>query len=133
MRTVAFPVEIELGSDFADILSVKSYDFSFGDPEHAALLPAERAPEAGLARLAADRGRRRLRDARHVLRSTRRHAANGARYDLVLAPHGRWEVTIEISFPTNDGEVSRPGAELRHRARARPRVARRPGSSACRA
>ena len=45
MGTIGFPVEIELGSDFADILSVKSYDFSFGDPEHAALLPAERTPE----------------------------------------------------------------------------------------
>src|SRR6476620_6704727 len=46
MGTIGFPVEIELGSDFADILSVKSYDFSFGDPAHAARLPAERAPEA---------------------------------------------------------------------------------------
>jgi len=117
MATVEFPVEIELGSDFADILSVKSYDFSFGDPEHAARLPAERGPEAVSARslrIEDDEGYLTLVTFSQEPEATPR----GARYDLVLPPHGRWELTIEIGFPTLDGRVSRPvagfGTELEH-------------------
>ena len=117
MGTIGFPVEIELGSDFADILSVKSYDFSFGDPEHAALLPAERAPESvspDSLRIEDDDGYMTL-----VTFSQRpQPTPSGARYELVLAPHARWELIVEISFPTTDGEVSRPvpsfGSELEH-------------------
>ena len=117
MVTIAFPVELELGSDFADILSVKSYDFSFGDPEHAARLPAERAPEAvspHSLRIEDDEGYITLVTFSQPPDATPR----GARYDLELAPHGRWELTVEVSFPTTDGDLSRPvpsfGSELEH-------------------
>ena len=117
MVTIAFPVELELGSDFADILSVKSYDFSFGDPEHAARLPAERAPEAvspHSLRIEDDEGYITLVTFSQPPDATPR----GARYDLELAPHGRWELTMEVSFPTTDGDLSRPvpsfGSELEH-------------------
>ena len=36
---VAFQAALEIGSDFADIFTVKSYDFSFGDPLKAPPLP----------------------------------------------------------------------------------------------
>jgi len=116
MATVEFPVELELGSDFADILSVKSYDFSFGDPAHAARLPAERAPEAvspNSLRIEDDEGYTTLVTFSRELEATPR----GARYDLVLPQHGRWELTVEVSFPT-DGDYARPvptfGSELEH-------------------
>ena len=34
-----FQLALEIGSDFADIFTVKAYDFSFGDPLHAPPLP----------------------------------------------------------------------------------------------
>ena len=36
---VSLLLGLEFGYDFADILSVKSYDFSFGDPANAPPLP----------------------------------------------------------------------------------------------
>ncbi len=42
---VMFQLALEIGSDFADIFTVKAYDFSFGDPLHAPPLPALAEPE----------------------------------------------------------------------------------------
>src|SRR5919202_1140540 len=39
MERQAFDVALELGADFADILSVKNHDFALGDPKHAEPLP----------------------------------------------------------------------------------------------
>ena len=39
MEPVAFELALELGTDFADILSVKARDFSLGDPSRAEPLP----------------------------------------------------------------------------------------------
>src|SRR4051794_27833294 len=39
MEPVAFELALELGTDFADILSVKEHDFALGDPERAHPLP----------------------------------------------------------------------------------------------
>ena len=38
-RPLAFSLEVELATDFADIFAVKQYDFSLGDPLHARPLP----------------------------------------------------------------------------------------------
>jgi glycogen debranching enzyme len=43
-RPVEFELALELASDFADIFSVKAYDFALGDPEHAPPLPAPVEP-----------------------------------------------------------------------------------------
>ena len=39
VEPVSFQLALEIGSDFADIFTVKSYDFSFGDPLNAPPLP----------------------------------------------------------------------------------------------
>ena len=39
MDRLAFELSLELGTDFADIISVKLHDFAFGDPEHAPCFP----------------------------------------------------------------------------------------------
>src|SRR4029079_9641998 len=44
MERVSFELALELGSDFADIFSVKNWDFSFADREHAKPLPDPVAP-----------------------------------------------------------------------------------------
>ena len=44
-RDVECKVALELGTDFADIFAVKSYDFALGDPEHASALPPPVSPE----------------------------------------------------------------------------------------
>ena len=42
MSDLSFSVGLELGADFADIISVKAHDFAFGDPASSSPLPAER-------------------------------------------------------------------------------------------
>jgi glycogen debranching enzyme len=39
MEPLSFELELALGADFADILSVKEHDFALGDPRRAAALP----------------------------------------------------------------------------------------------
>ena len=41
MEPVGFEVALELGTDFADILSVKEHDFALGDPTRADPLPPQ--------------------------------------------------------------------------------------------
>ena len=36
---LAFELELEVGTDFADIISVKEHDFALGNPLHARPLP----------------------------------------------------------------------------------------------
>jgi glycogen debranching enzyme len=108
MAPVAFPVEIELGADFADILSVKSYDFSFGDPAHAALLPPERRPvwaSDSVLRLADEDGFE-----THVAFSQPPLTTmNSARYELLLEPHCQWELTMHVRFrATQQGDPAAP-------------------------
>ena len=124
MAPVSFPVEIELGADFADILSVKSHDFSFGDPAQAALLPAGAPrPRRSTTSMRID-GRRRLSDPRRVLAP--RPAARPRR---ALRTHAR--AARAMGADDRDQLRRRPagagvghGAELRHRARARARGTR---------
>src|SRR5206468_3529824 len=42
MQPQRFEVGLELGSDFADIFTVKDHDFALGDPTHAPPLPPTR-------------------------------------------------------------------------------------------
>ena len=39
MRRIEFDVDLEIGTDFADIMSVKAHDFALGDPLNAPPLP----------------------------------------------------------------------------------------------
>ena len=45
MEPVALRLELELGADFADVISVKEWDFSLGDPKHARPLPDSVEPK----------------------------------------------------------------------------------------
>src|SRR5258706_3670667 len=44
-ETLELRLELAVSADFADIISVKEWDFSLGDPTHAKPLPAPVAPQ----------------------------------------------------------------------------------------
>ena len=67
---LSFAVELDFGTDFADIISVKQHDFALGDPMHAPELPppaeAHFDERAGRVVLEEGEGRRRPRPGRAV-------------------------------------------------------------------
>ena len=126
---VEFELGLELGSDFADIFTVKAFDSALGDPR-------EGEPAGARARL--------LRPARERLRvrlaGRLRGPHSGApvrcggtveggtvRYRVALGPRERWQLRVDV-IAAQDGESIAPRtgrSPLRRRARARPGVARR--------
>jgi glycogen debranching enzyme len=110
---VSFRLDLEIGSDFADIFTVKAHDFALGDPLHAPPLPEcveARFDEMGNQFL--------LEDTRDTARTqvifSRRGETAGARigFDIELAPRERWDLRIDI-VPTLDGEIVLPHAAER--------------------
>ena len=97
MRRLEFGLTLEVAADFADIISVKHYDFALGDPATAPALPPP-APEHH------DDDRRRIRidapagDLRtSVLVSRGGDVGDGAiRYDLSLDAHEQWDLSLEV-------------------------------------
>jgi glycogen debranching enzyme len=95
MQALRFSVALEVGADFADIITVKHYDFSLGDPLHAPELPPF-AP-------ALEDGQRVLIEdpagdlSTRVVVSQPFQFTNG---DLVFAlelePHEEWGVNLEV-------------------------------------
>ena len=123
MEPVSFEVAIELGSDFADILAVKNWDFSFGDPTHAEPLPPLVAP-----RFDSDGNQFVLTDegdapARTQVIFTERGRVEGSRvfYAVELDPRERWELGIDV-VPSLDSEEVVPRAAERHFGEERARV-----------
>jgi glycogen debranching enzyme len=97
MEPLAFEASLELGADFADIISVKQHDFSLGDPEHAPKLPphAELREETSNGALVLEEpdGDARTR----VVLSRAGHVADGVvRYSLELDPHETWELRVDV-------------------------------------
>jgi glycogen debranching enzyme len=121
-ETVLFQLALEIGSDFADIFTVKGYDFSFGDPLHAPPLPALVEPTF-------DGGSRQflLVDpdgpaTTQVILSQAPGEVDGAwaSYPIELESRDRWELVIDV-VPSPSGEpvhpdaaVHRFGEELQH-------------------
>jgi glycogen debranching enzyme len=96
MTPQRFSVGLELGSDFADIFSVKDHDFALGDPVNAKPLPplaAERWSGGGDS-LELEDGE----DRTHVLFS---RPANDGTWKVELEPRERWELVVDI-FPDGD-------------------------------
>jgi glycogen debranching enzyme len=97
MQRLEFELSIELGADFADIISVKLHDFSLGDPAHAPALPPPAPATHDPARrsiLIEDPGGD-LRT-RIVLSENGRVDGNLLAFDLSLDSHERWELTVEV-------------------------------------
>ena len=104
MRSVAFDLELEVGSDFADIYAVKNRDFALGDPLRAKPLPPPVVP-----RFDAENNQFLLQDesgfpARtQVLMSRPGERVDGTiRYRVELEPRDRWDLRIDV-VPVLDG------------------------------
>lgn len=117
MEPLALDLALELGSDFADVISVKAHDFAFGEPSRAPELPAE-VPCA-----ACDDHVLRISDGDYtttvVFSKPVLLADDAVRFELELAPHEQWEVVFETSFgepsaaPSEAQQISF-GTELEH-------------------
>jgi glycogen debranching enzyme len=97
MERLDFEVSLELGTDFADIISVKLHDFALGDPEHAPDLPPPAPTTLQPARrsLLIEDPAGDLRT-RVVLSQLGRVDGDLLIYDLSLEPHESWEVVVEV-------------------------------------
>ena len=100
MEPLEFELSLELGADFADIISVKLHDFALGDPEHAPPLPPQVQPtheasNGGLLFVEADGDAR----TRIVLSRPGQIADGRLIYPLELQPHESWELRFDV-FPS---------------------------------
>jgi len=116
MDPVSFEVAIDLGTDFADILSVKEHDFALGDPARARPLPEpvavryeeehnqfvlEEPDGSGAARTQVILSRRGDVGERNVV------------YRLELEPRESWELRLDILASIDGDSVTPRTAERR--------------------
>ena len=116
MEPLACDLELELGTDFADILSVKEHDFALGDPARARPLPAP------------VEGRYDEDDNQFVLREptanggactqvilSHRGRTEGAKvvYRLELEPRESWELRLDILTSIDGDSIAPRTAERR--------------------
>jgi len=124
MEPLTFELEVELGADFADILSVKEHDFALGDPRRAAALPDpvpgryedehnqfvfEEPNGKGAARtqvILSERGE--IREQKVV-------------YGLELQPREKWELRLDI-LASIDGDTIAPRTAERRFGEEQTRV-----------
>jgi glycogen debranching enzyme len=119
---VSCTLELEVGTDFADIISVKEHDFALGDPLHARPLPP-----AATVRFDADRNQFVLEEngrgsARTQVILSRSPEADGARvrFPIELEPRERWELRVDVVASLEGHETAplaverRFGEERRH-------------------
>ena len=96
---VSFTLELDFGTDFADIISVKQHDFALGDPAHAPDLPppaAARFDEPAGRVLLEESGGRGGRT-QVVLSRIGEGDAGVVRFPISLAPHGSWDVRVDVA------------------------------------
>src|SRR5207249_2405718 len=111
------------GADFADVISVKSWDVSLGDPQHARALPGLVEPqwddehnqfvltdEDGFARTQV------------ILSQRGRMDGSTVAYDIALEPRERWELRIDVVPSPVEGPPRQPHAVARAFGDERSRV-----------
>jgi len=112
---LAFTVQLDFGTDFADIISVKQHDFALGDPLHAPELPppAEAHFDERAGRVVLEEGHGRGGRTQVVLSRRASGNAGVVRFPVALAPHGSWDVRVDVAVSL-DGEVEHP-EQVEHR------------------
>ncbi len=124
LTPASFELELEFGSDFADIFAVKQYDFTLGDPMRANPLPElieGRYDGANRQLLLEDAANGHI--ARTQIIFSPEGEANGSsvRYRIELAPRERWEARLDFVMSL-DGEVEVPKLVERRFGDERDRV-----------
>ena len=115
MEPQALELELDLGTDFADILSVKHHDFALGDPKRAEPLPPSVEP-----RYDEEQNQFLLSDtdgevARTQVILSQRGEIDGSRvrYWVELAPRQRWELRVDVFAAVDGAELMPQTAERR--------------------
>jgi glycogen debranching enzyme len=122
-ETLELKLELALAADFADIISVKQWDFSLGDPTHAQPLPAPVVAQYDVTHnqfVLAD-----MEDfGQTQVIFSQRGAPNGSGvvYDLTLGPRETWELRIDVGVGSNDEHTRTPQVVERHFGEERARV-----------
>jgi glycogen debranching enzyme len=124
MEPLSFRLELELGADFADILSVKEHDFALGDPARAAPLPD---PVAG--RYEGEHNQFVLEERNgegsartQLIMSQRGETQDGqVVYELELQPREQWELRLDI-LASIDGDAVAPRTAERRFGEEQTRV-----------
>ena len=103
---ISFSVEVELGTDFADIISVKQHDFALGDPLHAPRLPpsADAYFDAEACQVVLAEGDGRGGRTQVVLSRGGECEDGLVRFPVSLAPHEAWDVRVDVVVSL-EGEV----------------------------
>jgi glycogen debranching enzyme len=113
MERLELTLSLDLGADFADIISVKHYDFALGDPLHAPELPplAPAVQEAQRIFIEDPAGDLRTRVS---FSEPFRFEAGEASFALGLDPHERWTVRVDVvpALDGSDGPAEDLGDEL---------------------
>jgi len=123
MDPLRLTLRLEFGADFADILSVKEWDFSLGDPRHAKPLPppVEAEPDE-------ERNQYVLRDhdgfgrTQVILSKRGTRVAGGVEYDVSLEARQRWELRVDVVTSRPGRALRAPRGVLRHFGEERARV-----------
>jgi glycogen debranching enzyme len=108
MEPISFTLGLEIGCDFADIMSVKEHDFALGDPVHAKPLPTPVEPTYD-----AENNQFILADPEDAARTqvilSERGTTNGSgiTYEIELAPRGTWDLQLDV-VPSIDGSEIAP-------------------------
>ncbi len=120
---IAFTVELDFGTDFADIISVKEHDFALGDPLHAPDLPppAEAHFDDDGSRIVLTEGDGRGGRTQVLLSRAGEGRGGVVRFPVGLAPHGSWDVRVDVAVSL-DGEVEQPETVERQFGTERARV-----------
>ena len=124
MEPIEFPLGIAVGTDFADILSVKERDFALGHPDRAPALPpparAERDAGGRQVVLAPPRGPERTQILLSCPCTRFDDESHEAVFDLALRPGEVWQLRLDV-VPAPEGRVAaapivevRFGTELEH-------------------
>ncbi len=123
MHPLELTVGIEFGADFADIMSVKEWDFSLGDPVHAKPLPDPVEPEPDGERnqyVLTDRdgfGRTQV-----ILSKRGTPTAGGVAYEVKLKPRQQWVLRIDVIAGRAGRPLRAPSGVTRHFGGERARV-----------
>ena len=123
MTPLELTLGLEFGADFADILSVKEWDFSLGDPTHAKPLPEPVEAELDEARnqfVLTDRdgfGRTQV-----ILSRRGTPTGAGVVYDVKLKARQRWELRVDVVAGRPGRPLRAPRGVVRHFGEERARV-----------
>jgi glycogen debranching enzyme len=122
-KELSLELAVEVGTDFADIISVKEHDFSLGNPLTAPPLPAPAAVRYDVEanQLVLEEGGPGGLKTQVLLSRAGNPVDAGVRFPLRLAPRESWELRIDI-VPSLAGEEAEPHAVERHFGEEREHV-----------